>query len=56
MQLLVYAVQTAVTTATCIADYMTWSGFSDRQKVELCKLYVPYLALCTCFIATEYHL
>jgi len=38
-------VQTAVTTATCIADYMSWSAFSTAQKMELGKLYVPYLAL-----------
>lgn len=47
IHLLVYAVQTAVTTATCIADYMSWSDFLDAQKLELGKLYVPYLALCT---------
>lgn len=45
IHLLVYAIQTAVTTATCIADYMSWSDFGLAQKIELCKLYVPYLAL-----------
>ena len=45
VQLLVYSVQTAVTTATCIADYMSWSEFLTAQKMELGKLYVPYLAL-----------
>ena len=48
IQLLIYAVQTAVTTATCIADYLSWSGFSNTEKIELGKLYVPYLALCEC--------
>jgi hypothetical protein len=38
-------VQVTVTTATCIADYMSWTEFSDAQKMELGKLYVPYLAL-----------
>jgi len=47
VHLLVYAVQTAVTTATCIADYMSWSDYLNSQKIELGKLYVPYLALCT---------
>lgn len=47
IQLLIYAVQTAVTTATCIADYLSWSNFSNAEKIELGKLYVPYLALCT---------
>lgn len=46
MHLLVYAVQTALTTATCIADYLSWSDYLNSQKIELGKLYVPYLALC----------
>jgi hypothetical protein len=46
VHLLVYAVQTAVTTATCIADYLSWSEYLNSQKIELGKLYVPYLALC----------
>ena len=46
IQLLMYAVQTAVTTATCIADYLSWDSFSTIEKIELGKLYVPYLALC----------
>ncbi|KAK5111499.1 hypothetical protein LTR85_011847 [Meristemomyces frigidus] len=45
VHLLVFAVQTAVTTSTCIADYLSWSSFSNAQKLELGKLYVPYLAL-----------
>ncbi|KAM0718538.1 hypothetical protein Q7P37_005608 [Cladosporium fusiforme] len=52
VQLLVYAVQTAVTTATCIADYMSWSDFQNAQKMELGKLYVPYLAL-SVFMAVD---
>ncbi|RMY70214.1 hypothetical protein D0863_05949 [Hortaea werneckii] len=43
--LLVFAVQTALTTSTCIADYLSWSGYSNAEKIELGKLYVPYLAL-----------
>jgi hypothetical protein len=43
---MVYAVQTAITTSTCIADYMSWSNFSNAEKTELGKLYVPYLVLC----------
>jgi hypothetical protein len=39
-------VQTAITTATCIADYLSWSDYLNSQKIELGKLYVPYLALC----------
>lgn len=51
VHLLVYAVQTAITTATCIADYLSWSDFQNVQKIELGKLYVPYLALCKLLLA-----
>jgi hypothetical protein len=46
VHLLIYAMQTAITTSTCIADYLSWSNFSSSEKIELGKLYVPYLALC----------
>lgn len=46
IHLLIYAVQTALTTVTCIADYLSWSGYPYDQKIELGKLYVPYLAIC----------
>ncbi|KAL1301996.1 hypothetical protein AAFC00_002450 [Neodothiora populina] len=45
VHLLVYATQTAITTITCIADYMSWTVVSDVEKLELGKLYVPYLML-----------
>jgi len=48
IHLLIFAVQTAVTTSTCIADYLSWTRFSNAEKLELGKLYVPYLALCKC--------
>lgn len=48
LHLLVFAVQTAVTTATCVADYLSWSSYTNSEKIELGKLYVPYLALCKC--------
>jgi len=43
--LLVYALQTLVTTATCIADYATWTTISFNAKLNLTSLYGPYLAL-----------
>ena len=46
IHLLAFAVQTAITTSTCIADYLSWNTISNAQKFELGKLYVPYLALC----------
>lgn len=38
--LLAYAMQTAVTTATCIADFLSWEDLSGKEKVELGKLLV----------------
>lgn len=40
-----YATQTAVTTLTCIADYMSWTTVSRDVKLQLGLLYAPYLAL-----------
>ena len=38
LHLLVYAMQTAVTTATCIAEYLSWSSLDGNEKMELGKL------------------
>jgi len=35
-----------MTTLTCIADYMSWPSYTNAEKLELGKLYVPYLAIC----------
>ncbi|KAF4553023.1 Hypothetical protein D9617_8g050360 [Elsinoe fawcettii] len=45
VQLLVYAMETGVTTVTCIADYMSWTMISEREKRALHGLYVPYLTI-----------
>ena len=45
LHLLVYATQTALTTATCIADFAAWPHTSPAEKVRLAGLYVPYLAV-----------
>lgn len=47
VQLLVFAVLTAVTTIVCIAEYLSWEHLTVADKVNLGYLYVPYLALCT---------
>jgi hypothetical protein len=54
IHLLAFAVQAAITTSTCIADYLSWSNFSKSEKIELGKLYVSYLALCE-FSLRYYH-
>jgi hypothetical protein len=43
--LLAYAVQTTVTTATCIWDYVSWTGIDATAKWHLTSLYGPYLLL-----------
>jgi hypothetical protein len=45
LHLLIFALEAGLTTLTCIADYLSWSGYSNNEKIELSKLYVPYLAL-----------
>lgn len=48
--LLAYAMQTAVTTATCIADFLSWEDLSGKEKVELGKLLVFFFSfLLICF-------
>jgi EXPERA (EXPanded EBP superfamily) len=46
LQLFLFAAETAITTMTCISDYLSWSSFSNEQKLQLGYLYVPYLVLC----------
>ncbi|MCJ1476073.1 hypothetical protein MMC13_004738 [Lambiella insularis] len=44
IHLLVYSVQTAMTTLTCIVDYMSWN-VGLKTKMDLGALYGPYLLL-----------
>jgi len=44
VHLLIYAVQTGVTTLTCVMDYVSWD-VPMKVKVDLGGLYGPYLAL-----------
>lgn len=45
LHLLVWAVQTGVTTLTCLVEAMGWEGFTREERVGLAGLYAPYLAL-----------
>lgn len=45
LQLLVFALETAVTTLTCTLEMLSWEGYSVEEQSRLCALYVPYLAL-----------
>ena len=46
MHLLIYAVQTFITTLACTVEMLSWEDRTHVQKRELAGLYVPYLALC----------
>jgi hypothetical protein len=48
VHLLIYAVQTAMTTLTCIVDYMSWN-VDVKVKMDLGALYGPYLLVCELF-------
>ena len=41
--LLLLAVQMALTTGTCIAEYNSWDELGRQGKAKLAWLYVPYL-------------
>ena len=41
--LLVLAVQIAITTGTCVAEALSWEGFSGPERKALMGLYLPYL-------------
>jgi hypothetical protein len=45
VHLLVWAVQTAVTTGTCVVEYMAWEGVEDGVVGGLHGLYGPYLGV-----------
>lgn len=44
LHLLIYAVQTGLTTATCISEALSWDTLSAGEKLSLVGgLYTPYL-------------
>lgn len=45
LQLLIWAVETALTTFTCTLEMLDWEGYSNEERLRLGGLYVPYLAL-----------
>lgn len=45
LHLLVWAVMTALTTATCLVQVLNWEGLGWAEKKGLLGLYVPYLLL-----------
>ena len=45
LNLLVWAVQTGVTTLTCVVEAISWEDMSSDEKMALSQLYGPYLVL-----------
>lgn len=45
VHLLVFGVQTAITTLTCLVDMLSWPGYTIAEQTSLSSLYVPYLLL-----------
>lgn len=42
LNLLVFALQTALTTAVCIVEYRSWPELNSTEKSTLGGLYIPY--------------
>jgi EXPERA (EXPanded EBP superfamily) len=45
LHLLIWSVETAMTTLTCTVEAMSWKGFTKEERIALAQLYVPYLVL-----------
>lgn len=45
LQLLIFGLQTTLTTFTALVEMLSWPDYSLDEQLRLCSLYVPYLAL-----------
>jgi hypothetical protein len=45
LNLLIFGLQVAITTATCVADVAGWQDYTSKQRADLYGLYLPYLVL-----------
>jgi EXPERA (EXPanded EBP superfamily) len=45
LHLLIWSVETAMSTLTCTVEAMSWDGFTKEERMALAQLYLPYLAL-----------
>ena len=43
--LLIFGVQTGITTLTCLVEMLSWQGYTTEELGRLCSLYVPYLVV-----------
>ncbi|KAL2415535.1 hypothetical protein ABEF95_001661 [Exophiala dermatitidis] len=45
LHLLLFALETAITTLTCVVDVAAWEGYTAVQRKDLYGLYMPYLVV-----------
>ena len=45
LHLLIWSLETGVTTLTCATEMFSWTGYTSEEKTRLAGLYLPYLAL-----------
>jgi EXPERA (EXPanded EBP superfamily) len=45
LNLLVFGLETGITTATCLAEMLSWKDYEREEKLRLCSIYVPYLVV-----------
>ena len=46
LQLLIFAVEVAMTTVTCTLEMLSWQGYTSEERSRLSGLYLPYLGFC----------
>ncbi|KAF6240973.1 hypothetical protein HO173_000766 [Letharia columbiana] len=54
LRLLLFAFQTALTTAVCVVEYTSWPELSAAEKSSLGGLYIPYLIFSLVMFADMY--
>ena len=44
LHLLIFSLETGITTLTCLVEMLSWNGYTSQEIVRLSTLYGPYLA------------
>ena len=45
LHLLIWSIETSLTTLVCVVDILNWPGYSREEVLALQQLYVPYFLL-----------
>lgn len=45
LHLLIWSIETSLTTLVCVVDVLNWPGYSGQEVLALQQLYVPYFVL-----------